>query len=62
MYVVELYFVENPVKIGLAVLEIAILLMPKTIKYKGNFEWPKQQPMIPKQNHENKCYKVIIIM
>ena len=24
-------------------------------------EWPKQRPMISKQNHENKRYKVIII-
>ena len=30
----EPYFVENPVKIGLKVPEILVLL--KTIKYKGN--------------------------
>ena len=35
-----------------------------SFKYRreANSEWPKQQPMISKQNHENKCYKVIIII
>ena len=45
--------------------EVVVLvwgICPEGRSPRENSEWPKQQPMISKQNHENKCYKVIIII